>query len=122
MSLAVIALTGVFQILTWKLFGWTGDVERTRSLAQHPVDDLHEDVRHLLVAGRGSDGKRAGVSPDTSKTPSGTRVWKWTLPKEDPAARLGCKWRRRESNPRQHGSETDANGPKRTVTDEDPET
>lgn len=29
-SLAVIALTGVFRMLTWKVFGWTGDVERDR--------------------------------------------------------------------------------------------
>jgi putative copper export protein len=29
-SLAVIALTGVFRMLSWKLFGWTGDVERDR--------------------------------------------------------------------------------------------
>jgi putative copper export protein len=29
-SLAVIVLTGVFRMLTWKVFGWTGDVERDR--------------------------------------------------------------------------------------------
>lgn len=29
-SLAVILLTGVFRMLTWKVFGWTGDVERSR--------------------------------------------------------------------------------------------
>jgi uncharacterized membrane protein len=29
-SLAVIALTGVFRMVSWKLFGWTGDVERDR--------------------------------------------------------------------------------------------
>lgn len=29
-SLAVIGLTGVFRLLTWKVFGWTGDVERDR--------------------------------------------------------------------------------------------
>ena len=29
-SLAVIGLTGVFRVVTWKLFGWTGDVERDR--------------------------------------------------------------------------------------------
>lgn len=29
-SLAVIALTGAFRLLSWKLFGWTGDVERGR--------------------------------------------------------------------------------------------
>ncbi len=29
-SLAVIALTGVFRMVTWKAFGWTGDVERDR--------------------------------------------------------------------------------------------
>lgn len=29
-SLAVIALTGVFRMLSWKVFGWTGDVERDR--------------------------------------------------------------------------------------------
>ncbi len=29
-SLAVIVLTGVFRMLTWKIFGWTGDVERDR--------------------------------------------------------------------------------------------
>jgi hypothetical protein len=31
------------------------------------------------------------------------------------------KWRRRESNPLHQGSKTDANGPKRTETDEDPQ-
>ncbi len=30
MSLTVIVLTGVFRMLSWKLFGWTGDVERDR--------------------------------------------------------------------------------------------
>jgi hypothetical protein len=29
-SLAVIAVTGLFRLLTWKAFGWTGDVERDR--------------------------------------------------------------------------------------------
>ncbi len=29
-SLVVIGLTGVFRMLTWKVFGWTGDVERDR--------------------------------------------------------------------------------------------
>jgi hypothetical protein len=29
-SLAVIALTGVVRMITWKVFGWTGDVERDR--------------------------------------------------------------------------------------------
>jgi uncharacterized membrane protein len=29
-SLAVILLTGVFRMLTWKVFGWTGDVEQSR--------------------------------------------------------------------------------------------
>lgn len=29
-SLAVILLTGVFRMLSWKVFGWTGDVERDR--------------------------------------------------------------------------------------------
>jgi len=29
-SLAVILLTGVFRMLTWKVFGWTGDVSRDR--------------------------------------------------------------------------------------------
>lgn len=29
-SLAVILLTGVFRLLAWKVFGWTGDVERDR--------------------------------------------------------------------------------------------
>lgn len=29
-SLAVIALTGVVRMVTWKVFGWTGDVERDR--------------------------------------------------------------------------------------------
>ncbi len=29
-SLVLIALTGVFRMLTWKLFGWTGDMERDR--------------------------------------------------------------------------------------------
>jgi hypothetical protein len=29
-SLLVITLTGVVRMLTWKLFGWTGDVSRDR--------------------------------------------------------------------------------------------
>jgi uncharacterized membrane protein len=29
-SLAVILLTGVVRMVTWKVFGWTGDVERDR--------------------------------------------------------------------------------------------
>jgi putative copper export protein len=29
-SLAVIMLTGVVRMVTWKVFGWTGDVERDR--------------------------------------------------------------------------------------------
>ncbi len=29
-SLAVIVLTGVVRMVTWKVFGWTGDVERDR--------------------------------------------------------------------------------------------
>lgn len=29
-SLGAILLTGVFRMLTWKVFGWTGDVERSR--------------------------------------------------------------------------------------------
>jgi uncharacterized membrane protein len=29
-SLAVILLTGVVRMLTWKVFGWTGDVSRDR--------------------------------------------------------------------------------------------
>ena len=29
-SLALIALTGVFRVVTWKAFGWTGDMERDR--------------------------------------------------------------------------------------------
>jgi uncharacterized membrane protein len=29
-SLAVILATGVVRLLTWKVFGWTGDVERSR--------------------------------------------------------------------------------------------
>lgn len=29
-SLVVIGLTGVFRMLTWKVFGWTGDMERDR--------------------------------------------------------------------------------------------
>jgi hypothetical protein len=29
-SLAVIGLTGVFRMLTWRVFGWTGDMERDR--------------------------------------------------------------------------------------------
>ena len=29
-SLALILATGVFRMLTWKVFGWTGDVERDR--------------------------------------------------------------------------------------------
>jgi putative copper export protein len=29
-SLAVIALTGVVRMITWKVFGWTGDVARDR--------------------------------------------------------------------------------------------
>lgn len=29
-SLAVIAATGVVRMITWKAFGWTGDVERDR--------------------------------------------------------------------------------------------
>jgi uncharacterized membrane protein len=29
-SVAVILLTGAFRMLTWKVFGWTGDVARDR--------------------------------------------------------------------------------------------
>jgi uncharacterized membrane protein len=29
-SLGIILLTGVFRMLTWKVFGWTGAVERDR--------------------------------------------------------------------------------------------
>ena len=29
-SLAVIVLTGVVRMVTWKVFGWTGDMERDR--------------------------------------------------------------------------------------------
>lgn len=29
-SLGVILLTGVFRMLTWKVFGWTGDMEQSR--------------------------------------------------------------------------------------------
>ncbi len=29
-SLAVIVLTGAVRMVTWKVFGWTGDVERDR--------------------------------------------------------------------------------------------
>ena len=29
-SLAVIMATGVVRMVTWKVFGWTGDVERSR--------------------------------------------------------------------------------------------
>ncbi|HET9553145.1 MAG TPA: hypothetical protein VFP50_09275 [Anaeromyxobacteraceae bacterium] len=29
-SLAVIVATGVVRMITWKVFGWTGDVERDR--------------------------------------------------------------------------------------------
>jgi putative copper export protein len=29
-SLAVIMLTGVVRMVTWKVFGWTGDMERSR--------------------------------------------------------------------------------------------
>ncbi len=29
-SLGLIVLTGVFRMLSWKVFGWTGDVERDR--------------------------------------------------------------------------------------------
>jgi len=29
-SLAVIVATGVVRLLTWKVFGWTGDMERDR--------------------------------------------------------------------------------------------
>src|SRR5690242_11801034 len=29
-SLGAILLTGVFRMLSWKVFGWTGDVERDR--------------------------------------------------------------------------------------------
>lgn len=29
-SLAVIVATGVVRMLTWKVFGWTGDMERSR--------------------------------------------------------------------------------------------
>lgn len=29
-SLALIAATGVVRLVTWKFFGWTGDVERSR--------------------------------------------------------------------------------------------
>jgi uncharacterized membrane protein len=29
-SLALVVATGVVRMLTWKVFGWTGDVERSR--------------------------------------------------------------------------------------------
>ena len=29
-SLAIIVLTGVARMVTWKVFGWTGDMERSR--------------------------------------------------------------------------------------------
>jgi putative copper export protein len=29
-SLAIIVLTGIVRMVTWKVFGWTGDMERSR--------------------------------------------------------------------------------------------